>query len=278
MIAEQHVHLATRESEKLRAYINAIPEELLNEPTACDLWDVRDLIAHLIFAANYQMGMISRGLNGDYSTPEGLPQPGAVNAQMAGPLVHRMSIEVRDSAGDELLSLFNDTYDKFDDLVMSLDAQSLGTACYDARGICSAADLLDLRVLESALHLWDIKSRLDPPAELSPDVYPSLTRVISRSTYWLVWPSETPENSVHYRFHVDDLSPKQWDILISGNEVSIGCDRSRTPNVELTGDGESFLLFIFGRQSIPQLVADGRMRIDGDPELIAHLGKRFRGY
>src|SRR5499433_2565976 len=69
------------ESERLKQYLTALPEDAWTKPSACALWDVRDVVAHLIFAANYYTDCITRGLRGDTSTPAGRPEPSSLLTQ-----------------------------------------------------------------------------------------------------------------------------------------------------------------------------------------------------
>src|SRR5438552_3838471 len=46
------------ESERLQQYLTALPQDTWTQPSACALWEVRDVVAHLIFLANsYTDGM-----------------------------------------------------------------------------------------------------------------------------------------------------------------------------------------------------------------------------
>ena len=69
------VKVIQTESERLQQYLAALPADAWTKPSACALWEVRDVVAHLIFAANYYTHCITRGLRGDTSTPAGRPEP-----------------------------------------------------------------------------------------------------------------------------------------------------------------------------------------------------------
>jgi hypothetical protein len=61
------VQLALTESAQQKTYVNTLPPEALDHPTACHRWVVRDLLAHLVLATNFQTSMMRRGLQGDPS-------------------------------------------------------------------------------------------------------------------------------------------------------------------------------------------------------------------
>jgi uncharacterized protein (TIGR03083 family) len=69
------VKVIQTESERLKQYLTALPQDAWTKPSACALWEVRDVVAHLITAANLYTDSITRGLRGDTSTPAGRPEP-----------------------------------------------------------------------------------------------------------------------------------------------------------------------------------------------------------
>ena len=71
----ESVTVVQTEFERLKQYLVALPADAWTKPSACALWEVRDVVAHLIFAANYYTDCITRGLRGDTSTPAGRPEP-----------------------------------------------------------------------------------------------------------------------------------------------------------------------------------------------------------
>jgi uncharacterized protein (TIGR03083 family) len=114
------------ESERLKQYLTALPEDAWTTPSACALWEVRDVVAHLINAANLFTDSITRGLRGDTSTPEGRMEPHIFNAasqeerqQRAAAGAQRM-IAFRESLGQELLEVFRTRWDHFNHLVTHL--------------------------------------------------------------------------------------------------------------------------------------------------------------
>src|SRR3989454_12543189 len=74
------VTVVQAESERLTQYLAALPEDAWSKPSACALWEVRDVVAHLITAASLYTDCITRGLRGDTSTPAGRLEPHIFNA------------------------------------------------------------------------------------------------------------------------------------------------------------------------------------------------------
>ena len=67
------VELIHSEAQRLGRFFDSLTPEDLNRKSACDLWEVGDVIAHLVWVADFYLDTISRGINGDASAPEGRP-------------------------------------------------------------------------------------------------------------------------------------------------------------------------------------------------------------
>src|SRR5215813_8099784 len=64
------------EFERLKHYLVALPADAWTQPSACALWEVRDVVAHLSAIAQAYTDRITRGLQGDTSpSPAGFPAP-----------------------------------------------------------------------------------------------------------------------------------------------------------------------------------------------------------
>ena len=62
---EDTVQLVIVESERLTQYLTALPPEAWRKPSACDRWEVRDVVAHLAGQAGelrrYGLPAVCRG-------------------------------------------------------------------------------------------------------------------------------------------------------------------------------------------------------------------------
>ena len=68
---KERIEVAKAESARLERRLRELSDDDLRRPSACDHWEVADVVAHLAFAAQFQARMITRGLEGDDSIPEG---------------------------------------------------------------------------------------------------------------------------------------------------------------------------------------------------------------
>ena len=165
------------ETERITAYLAALPAESWTHSTACDAWQVRDVVAHLVGVAEFYAGNVTRGLQGDTAPPAGRPPAGSVTAAMSAEGVAKRAIAEREKLGDRVLEQFRAANAHLIDVLGALNPESQTILCYHPGGMTQAQQFIDLRLKELAVHEWDIRSCLEPSASLSAASLPIGTRL-----------------------------------------------------------------------------------------------------
>lgn len=274
---KERVKLLQQESGRLKQYLNVLPPEAWNRPSACAGWEVRDVVAHLVLQAEIFTGWVSRGLQGDASTPEGLPDAGAVNAVMMSETLGQMSVARRKSLGDQLLATFNATGDQFNQLLAGVGPSDWDKPCYHVFGTVPLRAFIDDRITELAIHGWDIRSSLEPEAYLSPESLPAIMDWVPGTVGWVFRPGSRLPAPVRYRFEVTEAFPSRSDIIVEGDKVSVEPPGAAEANVTFHCDAETFVLTMCGRLTLDSAITDGRVSVEGDRRLAAEFGRWFQG-
>ena len=68
-----YVPIVHTEAESLAQFLATLSADDWQRPSACELWAIQDVVAHLIWAADFYTDTVSRGLRGDLSHPEDRP-------------------------------------------------------------------------------------------------------------------------------------------------------------------------------------------------------------
>jgi uncharacterized protein (TIGR03083 family) len=270
--------------ERLKQYLAALPPDAWTTPSACALWEVRDVVAHLIFAANYYTDCITRGLQGDTSTPAGRPEPSSFytasqeeRRQRATVGAQRM-IALRESLGQELLDVFCTTGDQFNHLVARLSPHEWDSPCHHGRGIIPVRSLVSGMVFERAIHGWDIRSALEPSAPLSPDVLAVMPDHFAECLHWFFLPGARLPTPIRYRVAFIGALSSQWDIVVEGDTAHMGPAVETTPAHATFGcDGETFALLMCGRIGFEAAMGDKRIIPTGDMVQAQAFKKWFQG-
>jgi|RhiMetdeSRZDD1v2_1073273.scaffolds.fasta_scaffold21445_4 uncharacterized protein (TIGR03083 family) len=282
-----HTELVTvlqTDFERLKQYLIALPVDAWTTPSACALWEIRDVMAHLIFAANSYTDRITRGLRGETSTPEGHPQPGSFHTiwqkerqQLATAAAQRM-IAFRERLGQELLDVFCTTGDHVNHLVARLRPHEWESPCYDARGLLPLRALVMELVFERAIHGWDIRSALEPSVHLSPDVLAVIPEHVAVCVPWRFLPRARLLTPIRYRFACPGALNKTWDIVVEGDTAHMGPATDAAPaNATFSCEIETFVLMMCGRIGLDAALGDKRIIPTGDMAVAQAFKTWFQG-
>jgi uncharacterized protein (TIGR03083 family) len=278
------VKVLQTEFERLKQYLAALPADAWTQPSACALWEVRDVVAHLITGIEGFTLRITRGLQGDTSPPEGLPSPHIWRTHTQEERRQRAMrlaqgpIALRERLGNDLLSGFSHAWDQFNHLLVTLPAQDWHKPCYQGRGIIPVHSLAHAGIFELAIHSWDICSALEPSAPLAPDTLAAILDFFSACPHWFFLPDARLSTPVRYRFAFTGALNRQWDIVVEGNQAHIGPAADATPaNVTFSCEVEPFVLMMCGRIGFDAALSDKRLIPTGDMAVVQAFTKWFQG-
>lgn len=276
---EQRVKIAISESGRLKEYLGSLPPEAWSKPSACELWEVRDVVAHLVGSAASYIERIHQSLQGDSSTPEGRPVPGSGNAaSFAEGNAHR-AISRREILGDQVLSDFIKANDQLNQLMATLGPRDWDRPHYYASiGIEPMRFRPDLWISELATHGWDIRSRLEPEAHLSDESLQVLMDMVpAQLTRWIFTPGPRLSAPIRYRFELTGAGARNSDIEVEGDKASMETAGTGQADVTFHCDTETFILMAYGRLTTDAAVAAGRLTIQGDDSLAREFQRWFSG-
>ena len=271
------IQLARGESRRLGEYFNGLPPDALSMQSACDLWTVGDVVAHLAFTARFQGGMIGRGLAGDATPPEGARRAAAEpNAPPASERIAQGAISAREKLGDQLIPTFHTHYEELFQLLDGIKADDFGKPCWHPRGPTSVAEFVDMVVMELTVHGWDIRSRLEPDYRLTPEILPSVLNMAPGWQRNLFRPSAPLAAPIRYRFEVAD-APVPNDVIVEGDAFRVEAQGTHSVHVTFRCDPTTYTLLVYGRLSVEQALSEGSLTHDGDQAKALQYGQGFSG-
>lgn len=271
----QRVSIIQKLSEQLKEFLATLPNEAWMRPSACELWEVRDVVAHLTGGAERQIESMTRGRRGDAAPP---PNFVSMDVATLSASNARRDIALRERLGDDLLCTFTARYDHLCELLNGFGAEDWEKPCWHARrGAMSARDYVDLRIQELAIHNWDIRSAFEPEAHLAPESVPVLVNIAPTWLWMSFRPGTKLSSPVVFRFEVTGAAPSSHDVIVNGDSFRVGHTRRSKPDVRLQCDSEAFLLFMYGRLSAASGLAAGRLAMEGDAWLVEQFEQWFKG-
>ncbi len=269
--ASDRIETARAAYEELRSFLDGMPPLRWSKTSMCKGWEVRDVVAHLVHALKYQAKMVQLGV-------KGVPRPAdifeGVTQEMRTRAIAREARLQSEKLADQLLPAFTNGYRKIFDLFSSLTEEELNKRTFHAigpGGVVKVRTYIDLVVLETTLHSWDIRYALDPSARLTPASVPVLMGYASAWLRRTLHPKARNGEALRYRLRVGDWPETISDILVQGDDFSRVEPVSPEVTATLTCDVDSFLLLHFGRFGFLQAIESGRLEAEGDVEAVRLL-------
>lgn len=270
-------------SNQLTQYLHSLPADAWDHPSACDRWQVGDVVGHLIRGSDFYHSTVSLGLAGETSAPPGRVPAGSESGASAAGGIADASIARRRELGDDvLLPAFTESNDRLIGLLSTLDPDQRVLPCYHGAGLVPAGNFIELRVNELTVHYWDIRSRFDSgflPVTEGLDATLSIVQqsLGAGALSWGFWPGPPLEIPVRFRFSVEHPVPITTDIVVHGDGVSLTDPGPEPADVVFRCETGVFVLLMFGRLTVVQAIERALLHVEGDAGLAGDFSQWFRG-
>ncbi len=277
---ESLAKLVRSESERLEQYLTILPPEAWTRPSACDGWEIRDVVGHLVFWAEPYTNSILRAVEGDVSTPEGWPPPGSLDWQPLMEFIAETAITCRESLGEQLFETFRSTNDHFNQVLMGLGPKDWDKPSYHPARISPVRTRAEARILELAVHGWDISSRLEPAAHLSTETLPVLSDFVGQRAVNFLGLTDFRlghklAEPVRYHFQPTDITSSGYDLVVEDDGCRMEAAVIAPANVTFRSNAETFVLMGLGRLKLESVIAEGQLAVEGDRGLVDELLEWF---
>jgi uncharacterized protein (TIGR03083 family) len=279
---EERANLLRDESQSFQHYLAGLPAPAWDQQSACDQWLIKDVVAHLAGNAEFYAATVERGLHGQYDPPPGRPPAGTGHPSLGAAATAAGAIANRERLGDQLLSTLATHTEHLLQLLLGLRPEDRRKPCYHPGGIVPAENFVDLRFKELALHQWDIRSVLEPGAEVVPGSWPSMIVLIqeslaSGSLRWAFWGGSALSQPVRYRFEVLEPTPFRGDIVVEGDKFRFEAPSETPAEVMFRCHAGTLSLIMYGRLAVAEAVSQGKLVLQGDSGLASRFSEWFKG-
>ena len=271
---QDRVNVVQSESLRLSDYLAALPSDAWTQPSACDLWEIRDVVGHLVWVAEFFGDTISRGVRGDSSILPDRPPGDAIGEQSFDAYIARTATARRNSLGEELLATFGTRWDEVIQLMLGLGLEDWEKPCAFWRGGTVPAQFFFLQSMqELAVHSWDIRSALEASAPFSQGSLLALMERIPRrfSLPQLARFCLSPglPRTARFRFQVTGAVSANDDLIVQDDKCRMEPADQTAADVIFKCDTDTFVLLMYRRLTLDPAIAAGRLAVDGDLDLTA---------
>lgn len=275
---DAYVPVVQTEADGLAQFLDTLSAEEWQRPSACDLWAIRDVVAHLIWAADFYTDTVSRGMQGDISQPQDRPPGDAPEAASMPAYFDQHAIKMRDRLGAELMPTFRSSYRALSTLMLGLSAWQWDIPCSFFQhygGTQPAHTFLFLIIQELAIHGWDIRSRFDGTITLSAESLPPLMERIPKrlgragSVQFPIDADRWP--LVRYHFDLKADRALRYDLIVEAGKAHMEPSENALADVTLRCDRATFALLMYKRLSLAPAISQGHLTVEGGQALTAAL-------
>ena len=263
------------EVDSVKEYLGSLSLEDLRKPSACDGWSVADVVAHL--AGQPFTSRVNRGLRGDISPDEGAPAVADHDEDRFARNIFDRAKSTREQHGERLLEILCRRLDESVAVFNGVEPEDWDTLCYWPPGPEPVRTMLDMRISELTMHIWDIRAVLDDQYHLSKDSVAVLIDTVNRAARRAFRPDPSLKNPIRYRFVVAGPISTARDIVVAVEGARVEPAGSDAPDVTFRCDGETYVLVMYGRLKPESAMEDGRLTFEGDADLASGFGQRFVG-
>ena len=266
------------EVERLTHYLTTLPPDAWHRPSACERWQVADVVAHLTAGGHFVARSMARGLQGEVGPPAGSPALSAHNEDTHRERMAQSALVRRAQLGDQLFAAFIASNEAVHQQLAALAPQAWETLCYHPARLMPVRLLVEHRITEMAMHGWDIRAPSDPSTHLAPESFPAffpiiIERVVTRAFR----PDARRSRPIGYRFVVTGPLTTTTDIVLSPEGAHVVPIGQAEVDVRFRCEAEPYILVMFGRRSLEAAIATGAVMVEGDHGLAIAFGESFQG-
>ena len=259
------------EASALEAFLDGLPPEHLDEPSPCQDWAIGDVIAHLTLGSGAYISRIRKALGEAPESTSRRPGP-------ARDFIASEARRIRTEAGAALPERFKRGNVELAAFLRGLSPENLRAKLRVAGLATEAWFFAALRVAELSIHGWDIRHPFDSGVELSEPAAAVLADVhLPLFVTLAVRPGEGELRDGSFRFDLSGPQRTLWLRLEDGAPILTPASRSADADAVFTLTASDFALLLYGRVGYDALLAEGRLKVEGDSGLAAAFGRLCRG-
>jgi uncharacterized protein (TIGR03083 family) len=277
---ENHAALVQSEAERLARYLHTLSPAAWMQPSLCEGWEVRDVVAHLIRLAELYVNFISRGLQGDTTPPPEFQSSGVLSAEQ----IAQRAIAFREQLGDQILPTFHARYDRLSHLFTGLERHDWEKLCYypTIPTLIPVKHFIGLMIAELAIHGRDIRFPLEPVTHLSMESVEVLVQWLPHRLrlvpYLRAFHLEAAcPPLVRYRWEITDGKAETHDIVVEHEQCAMEPGGANAANVTFRSNAETFVLLMYRRLLLETALAAGQVVVEGDQELTGVFDQWLKG-
>lgn len=272
---QQNIQTVRALSNDLAGFLHTLPDDVWRDPdtyaSACADWKVADVVTHLITIAGMKTMSIQRALRGNSSPPMGYARKSADESLQE-------LVNLREAYFEDIFYEFNASCLRLNSLLVGLEPDQYNLPVWHPARVMDVSRLIELRLMELAVHGWDIRYVFDRNSGINPVALPFLKEWVPN---WLRASFRKPADvgdGVTLRFDLTDSEGEAHDLRVSAESFMLEpADLASDADVTISLDSSAYILFLMGRVNLRRSVRRRQIGLEGDMEVANKFGEWFVG-
>ncbi len=235
-----------------------------DRPTNCPGWTIRLLVAHVVRGGESFLRSLERGLAGNLEP--------ALTPEQKTARMH----EIAAHPPAKILAELRTINDRFERAFGALRPDQLGTLGEHPFGPRSARWFAQQRLAEVAFHRWDLAASLGARAELDSATAGFLLPMLVEENLPVMMGHDWPRARASFHFGIAG-SDRSWTAAASPGRLAITRGSTAPADVQVDGDAAALALLVYGRRTLAELRAEGRVSVKGDRAAVERFSEVFHG-
>lgn len=264
---EDRLSILKAENRRVEGYLDDLPGERWDHPSACAEWTVADVIAHLTSINRNYSKWITDSLTLDRDKPESLPKRSNSRVDPAGGA--QRAIDLRKELGDQLLPEYVKANKAMEQALDAVGPDGWDKLCYRSTGAEPIRNIVDTFIVDVGVHRWDVIYPFDKNVRLSQEGLPVMVERYSQRPRWweIKLPDDHPDLPVRFRLQPTDVDAPGTDFIVeSDSNKYMEASDDQLADVTFKCDAETFVLLTYGRISPGLAMNSGKLSQEGDAE------------
>ena len=272
---KQNIQTIRALSNDLAGFLHTLPDDVWRDPdiyaSACSEWKVADVVTHLIIVAGMKTMSIQRALRGSPAPPMGYKRKSAEERL-------EELVNLREAFYEDIFYEFNASCLRLNSVLVELKPEQYGLPAWHPARVMNVSRLIEWRLIELAVHTWDIRYVFDRAAKINPVAEPFLKAWLPN---WLRASFRKPdglERDATIRFMLTDSEGEARDLRVSSDSFSLDiADISANADVAISLDSSAYILFLMGRVNLRRSVRRRQISLEGDASVAYKFNEWFAG-
>ena len=187
-------------------------------------------------------------------------------------------VDLREAYYEDIFYEFNASCLRLNSLLVGLEPDQYNLPAWHPARVMNVSRLIELRLMELAVHGWDIRYVFDRNSGINPVALPFLKGWIPN---WLRASFRKPtdlDDIVTLRFDLTDSENEALDLRVRAESFTLEhADRTSDADATVSLDTSAYILFLMGRVNLRRSVRRRQIGLEGDMELANKFGEWFVG-